>query len=367
MNTSAKPERLDKILSNMGRGSRSDVKKIIRSGKVSCDGIVVREPESKFIPGAVSIAIDGANLNYNKYIYLMMNKPEGVISATDDMRQRTVTDLLPDRYRTRGLFPAGRLDIDTTGLLLLTDDGDLAHRLLSPKKHIEKEYEAVLDKAPDAATIADFEQGVVIGAGSARGAVIGAGSARGAVIGTGSARGAVIGGRGLIRLKPAKLLTGLSGGAGTDSTSMGLSDSSGEVQAVLSDGGGGAQSVLSDGSGATSNGNLSSSSSTYAGTVAGYTARVIVTEGKYHQIKRMFSAHGITVLKLKRLRMGTLVLDPGLAPGGIRELTAGELESLRLLSYNNTVAVNDRHKKTNVGTDAGADAGADVGAEIDSE
>ena len=236
------PERLDKILSNSGYGARSEVRKLIRSGAVTCDGAVVKAPDTKFIAESARIEIAGAALEYTKFVYLMMHKPAGVISSTYDPRHRTVTDLLPDRYRARNPFPAGRLDIDATGLLLITNDGDLAHRLLSPKKHIEKEYEVWLDKAPGAEVAEGFRRGVTLDGG--------------------------------IALKPAELIYSDEPGGGV------------------------------------------------------YMARVILTEGKFHQIKRMFAAFGINVAALKRIRMGALALDPGLPPGGFRELVPSELAAL---------------------------------------
>jgi 16S rRNA pseudouridine516 synthase len=232
------PERLDKILSNNGFGSRADVRKLIRSGAVTCDGAAARDPERKLRAETARITVSGVELKYKKFIYLMMNKPAGVISASYDPKRRTVADLLCEPYKSRNPFPAGRLDADATGLILMTDDGGLAHSLLSPKKHVEKEYVVCLDKIPGAAVADSFTRGAVLD--------------------------------GNIRLRPAELL--LSGAA---------------------------------------------------------EARVVLTEGKFHQIKRMFLAYGIRVTGLERVRMGPLVLDPLLAQGESRELTPSELSSIK--------------------------------------
>jgi 16S rRNA pseudouridine516 synthase len=248
LNDKSGPERLDKILSKSGYGSRSDVKKLIRTGAVSCDGIIAKDPQVKFSPESSHIEVYGRRLNYSRFIYLMMHKPEGVISAACDPERTTVVDLLPDLHRLRKPFPAGRLDIDSTGLLLITDDGDLAHRLLSPKKHVEKEYEVVIDKSPDENIAQAFERGVVLDGKTA--------------------------------LRPARLIK---------PETRGQSSSDGDT----------------------------------------FKAGVIITEGKFHQIKRMFAAFGIRVIKLKRIRIGDLILDPELEPGESRELTENELTMLQ--------------------------------------
>ena len=152
--------RLDKYLAQMGAGTRSEIKKAIRAGRVTVNGekaadpaMHVRVPESinkKESAGAVpseetdEICLDGVRIAYEQYVYYLMNKPAGVISATEDPSQRTVLDLIDERQR-KGLFPVGRLDKDTEGLLLITNDGELAHRLLSPKRHVDKVYFARLD------------------------------------------------------------------------------------------------------------------------------------------------------------------------------------------------------------------------------
>ena len=132
--------RLDKFLTEMQKGTRSQVKELIRKGRVTVDGQTCREAEKKIDPEQMEIGLDGTVISYAKVEYYMMNKPQGVISATEDSRHRTVIDLLDGIARRKDLFPVGRLDIDTEGLLLITNDGELAHELLSPKKHVDKVY-----------------------------------------------------------------------------------------------------------------------------------------------------------------------------------------------------------------------------------
>lgn len=136
--------RLDKYLADMGAGTRQEVKNLIRKGRVTLNGEKVKSPELKVDPDEVSVAVDGQEISYVKMEYWMLHKPSGVVSATEDRRDKTVLDLLSDAAR-KDLFPVGRLDKDTEGLLLITNDGVLSHRLLSPKSHVEKVYEAVID------------------------------------------------------------------------------------------------------------------------------------------------------------------------------------------------------------------------------
>ncbi|MFD2613222.1 pseudouridine synthase [Paenibacillus gansuensis] len=138
----AKTERLDKILSHMGIGSRSDIRKLAKQGVLNVNGQKVKDPGMKIDPVNDLIQVNGEEVKYREFIYLMMNKPQGVVSATEDHRDRTVIDLLSDGYRHFEPFPVGRLDKDTEGLLLLTNDGKLAHNLLSPRKHVPKTYYA---------------------------------------------------------------------------------------------------------------------------------------------------------------------------------------------------------------------------------
>ena len=158
-------ERLDKLLASTGRWSRSEVKRLVREGRVLADGKPAASPEEKHDAERVSLAVDGETLRLRRYTYVMLHKPAGVLSATEDGHGRTVLDLLPEMYRRRGLFPVGRLDRDTEGLLLLTDDGNLAHELLSPKKHVDKVYYAQVDGALTPEDRAAFEAGITLGDG----------------------------------------------------------------------------------------------------------------------------------------------------------------------------------------------------------
>ena len=133
-------QRLDKIIASTGKFSRREVKNLIRQGRVLVDGVPPRSPEEKADPEAVEIVVNGEVLTYRRYTWLMLNKPAGYLSATEDGRGPTVLDLLPQELRRQGLFPVGRLDKDTEGLLLLTNEGGLAHDLLSPRHHVDKVY-----------------------------------------------------------------------------------------------------------------------------------------------------------------------------------------------------------------------------------
>lgn len=155
-------ERLDKILSGTGRWSRREVKDLVKAGRVTADGAVVGRPEDKFERAATVLAVDGEPVDGERYVYLMLHKPGGVLSATEDPRQPTVLDLLPPHLRRIGLFPVGRLDKDTEGLLLLTNDGPLGHRLLAPKKHVDKVYFVRVDGVLDGADAAAFRAGMTL-------------------------------------------------------------------------------------------------------------------------------------------------------------------------------------------------------------
>lgn len=225
--------RLDKFLSETGTASRSESRKAAKAGGITVNGTVTCDPSVHIDPEQDEICFMGIRVVYRKYIYLMLNKPEGVVSATDDGSERTVLDLLPDKYRKMGLFPCGRLDKNTTGLLILTNNGALAHRLLSPKCHVEKTYRFTCERPLTDADCELLTRGVDIGEKSST--------------------------------KPAKL----------------------------------------------------SLSSEYSG-------EITVTEGKYHQIKRMFQAVCNKILSLERISFAGIPLDPTLARGKWRELTAAE-------------------------------------------
>ncbi|SKC75977.1 ribosomal small subunit pseudouridine synthase A [Maledivibacter halophilus] len=154
--------RLDKILGNMGYGSRKDLKKIIRQGAVKVDGEIIRKNSIHVNPYESIIEINGEKIEYRKYVYIMMNKPQGVISATYDNIHKTVIDLLDEKYLPFNIFPMGRLDIDTEGLLIITNDGKLAHEILSPKKHITKTYYANIKGFVDEEDIKAFKKGIIL-------------------------------------------------------------------------------------------------------------------------------------------------------------------------------------------------------------
>ena len=154
--------RLDKYLADMGCGTRSEVKQMIRKGQVEVNGEKAKKPEVKITTGQDRVCVAGKEICYEKYRYLLLHKPAGYVSATTDNRDQTVLELLPEELR-KDLFPVGRLDKDTEGLLLLTNDGDLAHRLLSPKKHVDKTYYARIDGKVDAEDQEAFLEGLDIG------------------------------------------------------------------------------------------------------------------------------------------------------------------------------------------------------------
>ncbi len=157
--------RLDRLLSESGRFTRSEARGAIRGGRVTVGGQCVKKPEEK-IDASAEIFVDGKPLDCAQTRFLMLNKPEGVLSATEDPRQSTVLDLLPEHLRRQGLFPVGRLDKDTTGLLLLTNDGAFAHRVVAPKMHVPKCYRAVLDGALDDADVEAFADGIRLSDGT---------------------------------------------------------------------------------------------------------------------------------------------------------------------------------------------------------
>ncbi len=159
-------ERIDKLLVQGGVGSRRDVQKIIRDGRVQINGEICKKSETKVNENSDEIAVDGQAVNCEKYVYIMMNKPAGVVSATVDNRDKTVIDILPREMKRNGLFPAGRLDKDTEGLLIITNDGDFAHRMLSPKKHVDKTYIAELDKPITEEIVRKFKDGVIFADGT---------------------------------------------------------------------------------------------------------------------------------------------------------------------------------------------------------
>jgi 16S rRNA pseudouridine516 synthase len=236
--------RLDKLLANMGYGSRKEVKAMLKQKAVRVDDEIVKDSSLHVDPAKQAVTVFGERVEYVEFIYLMMHKPQGVISATEDKHDRTVIDLLDSLDQHFEPFPVGRLDKDTEGLLLITNDGQLAHNLLSPKKHVPKWYYAKIDGVVTEADIEAFKQGVTLDDG--------------------------------YHTKP------------------------GELKILAS----GEQSEI----------------------------ELMIQEGKFHQVKRMFEAVGKKVTYLKRLSMGSLKLDPKLPLGEYRPLTAEELDALQ--NYN---------------------------------
>lgn len=229
--------RLDKFLSETGTATRSESKKAARVGGVTLNGVAVRDLSVHIDPENDRIAYMGTPIIYQKNIYIMMNKPDGVISATEDGNEKTVLELLPEKYRKMEIFPCGRLDKNTLGLLILTNNGALAHRLLSPKCHVEKTYRFECERPLTEADVELLCKGVDIGEKSST--------------------------------QPAKV-------------------------------------------------NLTSSRS----------GEISVTEGKFHQIKRMFQAVCNKITYLERIRFADIPLDTSLARGEWRELTKEEMEIL---------------------------------------
>ena len=225
--------RIDKYLAASRVGSRSEVKELIRKGLVYVNGKVCKDCSFHVKPED-EVCLNGQNIRYTKHVYYMLNKPAGYVSATEDEREKTVLDLFPEKIR-KGLFPVGRLDKDSVGLLLLTDDGELAHRLTSPKHHVDKRYLIRTDGPLTEDDVRSFAQGIVLSDGT--------------------------------RFK-----------------SAGLDISEDDPTSAV----------------------------------------VTISEGKYHQIKRMVESRRNRVRYLKRLSVGTLMLDPNLKEGMYRELTDEE-------------------------------------------
>ena len=155
-------ERLDKIISNLGFGSRKEIKAAAKKGIIEVDGKIVKDSGLLVDPNTSVIKINGEEITYRKYIYLIMNKPDGVVSATSDKKDDTVIDLLETEHQIFEPFPVGRLDKDTVGLLLLTNDGDLNHRLIAPKWHVDKVYYAKIDKEVTEEDVVSFKKGITL-------------------------------------------------------------------------------------------------------------------------------------------------------------------------------------------------------------
>lgn len=157
--------RLDKYLTEMGEGTRSQIREMAKRGRITVNGAVEKKADRKVSPSSDEVAVDGRSVAYVEYEYYMLNKPQGVVSATEDNLHQTVVDLITGRRRD-DLFPVGRLDIDTEGLLLLTNDGDLAHRLLSPKKHVDKVYYARIEGMLPEDAILRMKEGLILSDGT---------------------------------------------------------------------------------------------------------------------------------------------------------------------------------------------------------
>ena len=234
--------RLDKLLSHAGYGSRKDVKKIIVSGSITVNDKVIKKVGHNVDPETDIIQYMNETVLYQEYYYVMLNKPDGIISATEDREYETVIDWVELDFGHAQLFPVGRLDIDTTGLLLLTNNGQLAHQLLSPKKKVNKSYEALIEGVVTEEDIQKFEKGLDLGDFI------------------------------------------------TQSANLEILEVHAEISQTL--------------------------------------IHVEITEGKFHQVKRMFEAVGKEVIQLHRISMGPLKLDPELALGDYRELTEAEMDLL---------------------------------------
>ena len=238
--------RLDKLLSHMGYGTRSEIKKLARGGGIMVNGNLVSDTAIKIDPEIDVVVIGESAVRYREYVYLMLNKPAGVVSATKDETQETVVDLLSAEYLGFNLFPVGRLDKDTEGLLLITNDGQLGHQLTSPKKRIAKKYLARLSKPVLANDIEAFSSGIELDDGLCLPAIL----------------------KQITNISPELLINALQDE---------------------------------------------------------FWAEITLYEGRYHQIKRMFSKLGNEVCFLKRIAIGGLKLDGSLKSGEYRELRSEEL------------------------------------------
>jgi len=229
-------ERLDKILVRETGYSRKDIKILVKNKRIKVNDEIVFKSDIKISDNDV-IKLDDNIIELKEFVYLVLNKPKGYVSATEDDSNLTVLDLIDDKYRHRNLFPAGRLDKDTTGLMIITDDGVFAHNILSPKKHIEKTYNVKIDIPITNEMIIGFKNGVELIDGECKSATL---------------------------------------------------EKTGE-----------------------------------------YTGKVTLTEGRYHQIKRMFGCFSAKVVELERIKMGNFYLPNDLELGSFRELTEEELKQIK--------------------------------------
>ena len=158
--------RLDKYISDCGLAPRREIKRLVKTGRITINGVTARLPEEKLDTDTAIVTFDGKTVEYRKYRYFMLNKPAGVLSAVNDGRQKTVLDLFPPEYKKLGLFPVGRLDKDTTGLLLVTNDGEFAHKVISPRYEIHKLYLAHTEKPVDSIDVEAFREGIILADGT---------------------------------------------------------------------------------------------------------------------------------------------------------------------------------------------------------
>lgn len=269
--------RLDKYLAEMSYGTRNEVKKIIRSGTVTINGVPALKPETKVNELSDIVYIGDEKVSYSQYVYYMLNKPSGCVSATKDNMHKTVIDLLKENTgnNTRDdIFPAGRLDIDTEGLVLLTNDGTLAHMLLSPRRHVDKAYYLVAEGIITDNGIKQLTEGIDIGDAALT--------------------------------LPAKA---------ENIKFCSIEEFSKNIQDII-------RSQYNEKPLQTQEDQV-------------YTSmELVLHEGRYHQVKRMVEAAGSRVLYLKRIRIGTLWLDKALLPGECRELSAEEVRQLESFSIN---------------------------------
>ena len=230
-------QRLDKIISSQFNMSRSIARKVIRYGRVTVDGKIIHDPSFAADPQKNAIEFRGQALEFKEHIYLLLNKPKGVLSASEDKKRETVVDLVPPELKRKGLFPVGRLDRDTTGFLIITDDGDFSHQVLSPKKSIYKTYRVTLDGEINDEIIQKFADGITLADGT--------------------------------KCRPAILKT-----------------------------------------------------------IEKNYVEIKITEGRYHQIKRMFGTVNLGVNELERIALGNLFLPENLPVGSCRELSKDELRQI---------------------------------------
>lgn len=229
-------QRIDKFVSSQTSLSRNDVKKLLKKGLIKVNGNTISKSNCLVDENNDVITVNGEEINYKKYVYLVLNKPKGYVSATNDSSCATVIDLCPPDFLNRNLFPVGRLDKDTTGLMIISDDGDFAHNILAPKKHVSKKYYVELSGDLSDEMVEDFRNGISLNDGECKSSIL----------------------------------------------------------------------------------EIIDKRSCY----------VTLTEGRYHQIKRMFGCYGLDVLELKRIRIGNLDLPSDLEIGESRELTEDELKKI---------------------------------------